>query len=116
MLFRSGIVGDIPICSSAHYFILPEEELSVLYPEISDFASYVNIHTREDGKELRRAVFGAVSDERVAISGLEDTITVLESGMKGGAEKGLYRLRRQTNFARSSDIEPKEGNEYDMAF
>ena len=29
-----GIVKDIPICSSAHYFILPEGELSVLYPEI----------------------------------------------------------------------------------
>ena len=87
-----GIVKDIPICSSAHYFILPEEELSVLYPEISDFASYVNIHTREDGKELRRAVFGAVSDERVAISGLEDTITVLESGMQGELKRDYSLL------------------------
>lgn len=69
-----------------------------------------------DGDGILVCPSGAVSDERVAISGLEDTITVLESGMKGGAEKGLYRLRRQTNFARSSDIEPKEGNEYDMAF
>ena len=87
-----GIVKDIPICSSAHYFILPEEELSVLYPEISDFASYVNIHTREDGKELRRAVFGAVSDERVAVSGLEDAITVLESGMKGELKRDYSLL------------------------
>ncbi len=87
-----GIVEDIPICSSAHYFILPEEELSVLYPEISDFTSYVNIHTREDGKELRKAVFGAVSDERVAISGLEDAVTVLESGMKGELKRDYSLL------------------------
>ena len=87
-----GIVKDIPICSSAHYFILPEGELSVLYPEISDFTSYVNIHTREDSKELRKAVFGAVSDERVAISGLEDTITVLESGMKGELKRDYSLL------------------------
>ena len=87
-----GIVKDIPICSSAHYFILPEGELSVLYPEISDFTSYVNIHTREDSKELRKAVFGAVSDERVAISGLEDTITVLESGMQGELKRDYSLL------------------------
>ena len=87
-----GIVGDIPICSSAHYFILPEEELSVLYPEISDFTSYVNIHTREDSKELRKAVFGAVSDERVAVSGLEDAITVLEGGMKGELKRDYSLL------------------------
>ena len=87
-----GIVKDIPIGSSAHFFILPEEELSVLYPEISDFASYVNIHTREDGKELRRAVFDAVSDERVAVLGLEDSIAVLESGMQGELKRDYSLL------------------------
>ncbi len=87
-----GIVKDIPIGSSAHFFILPEEELSVLYPEILDFASYVNIHTREDSKELRRAVFSAISDERVAVSGLEDTIAVLKSGMQGELKRDYSLL------------------------
>ena len=31
-----GIVAHVPVGNSAHYFILPEEELSALYPEISD--------------------------------------------------------------------------------
>ena len=87
-----GIVKDIPIGSSAHFFILLEEELSVLYPEISDFASYVNIHTREDGKELRRAVYDAVSDERVAVLGLEDSIAVLKSGMQGELKRDYSLL------------------------
>ena len=87
-----GIVKDIPIGSSAHFFILPEEELSVLYPEISDFASYVNIHTKKDSKELRRAVFGAVSDERVAVLGLEDTVAVLKSGMQGELKRDYSLL------------------------
>jgi ABC-type antimicrobial peptide transport system permease subunit len=87
-----GIVGDIPICSSAHYFILPEEELSVLYPEISDFASYVNIHTKGDGKEMRRAVYDAVSDEQVAVLSLEDSIAVLKSGMQGELKRDYSLL------------------------
>ena len=87
-----GIVKDIPIGSSTHFFILPEEELYVLYPEISDFASYVNIHTKEDSKELRKAVFGAVSDERVAVSGLEDKISILESGMQGELKRDYSLL------------------------
>lgn len=78
-----GIVEDIPVCSSSHFFVLPEEELSVLYPEISDFTGCVNLHTKQDSEQLRRAVFGAVSDERVAISGLDDLAAELEIGMQG---------------------------------
>ena len=37
-------------------------------------------------------MFGAVSDERVAISGLEDTITVLESGMQGELKRDYSLL------------------------
>ena len=78
-----GIVQDVQIGSSSHFFILPEEELSVLYPEISDFTGYVNLHTEQDSDQLRRAVFSAVSDQRVAISGLDDLSAELERGLKG---------------------------------
>ena len=78
-----GIVENIQIGNSAHFFILPEEELSVLYPEISDFTGYVNIHTKQDGSRLRRAVFDAVSDERVAVYGLDDLTAELADGMRG---------------------------------
>jgi ABC-type antimicrobial peptide transport system permease subunit len=78
-----GIVQDAKIGSSTHFFILPEEELSVLYPEISDFTGYVNLHTEQDSDQLRRAVFGAVSDQRVAISGLDDLSAELERGLRG---------------------------------
>ena len=78
-----GIVQDVQIGSSTHFFILPEEELSALYPEISDFTGYVNLHTEQDSDQLRRAVFSAVSDQRVAISGLEDLSAELERGLRG---------------------------------
>ncbi len=78
-----GIVQDVQIGSSSHFFILPEEELSALYPEISDFTGYVNLHTEQDSDQLRWAVFGAVSDQRVAISGLDDLSAELERGLRG---------------------------------
>ena len=78
-----GIVQDAKIGSSTHFFILPEEKLPVLYPEISDFTGYVNLHTEQDSDQLRRAVFSAVSDQRVAISGLDDLSAELERGLKG---------------------------------
>ena len=78
-----GIVQDAKIGSSTHFFILPEEELPVLYPEISDFTGYVNLHTEQDSDQLRRAVFSAVSNQRVAISGLDDLSAELERGLKG---------------------------------
>ena len=78
-----GIVQDVQIGSSSHFFILPEEELPVLYPEISDFTGYVNLHTEQDSDLLRRAVFGAVSDQRVVISGLDDLSAELERGLQG---------------------------------
>ena len=78
-----GIVQDVQIGSSTHFFILPEEELSALYPEISDFTGYVNLHTEQDSDQLRRAVFSAVSDQRVAISGLDDLSAELERGLRG---------------------------------
>ncbi|MCI8539297.1 MAG: ABC transporter permease, partial [Oscillospiraceae bacterium] len=78
-----GIVQDVQIGSSSHFFILPEEELSALYPEIADFTGYVNLHTEQDSDQLRRAVFGAVSDQRVAVSGLDDLASELERGLRG---------------------------------
>jgi ABC-type antimicrobial peptide transport system permease subunit len=78
-----GIVQDVQIGSSSHFFILPEEELSALYPEIADFTGYVNLHTEQDSDQLRRAVFGAVSDQRVAVSGLDDLASELGRNLRG---------------------------------
>ena len=77
-----GIVQDVQIGSSCHFFILPEEELSVLYPDISDFTGYVNLHTKQDSDQLRRAVFSVVSDQRIAIAGLDDLSAELERGLR----------------------------------
>ena len=78
-----GIVRDVQTGSSSHFFILPEEELAALYPEIPDFTGYVNLHTEQDSNQLRRAVFGAVSDQRVVISGLDDLASELERNLQG---------------------------------
>lgn len=78
-----GIVQDVQIGSSTHFFILPEEELPALYPEISDFTGYVNVHTEQDSNQLRRAVFSAVPDQRVAVSGLDDLASELERSLRG---------------------------------
>lgn len=78
-----GIVQDVQIGSSTHFFILPEEELPALYPEISDFTGYVNVHTEQDSNQLRRAVFSAVPDQRVAVSGLDDLASELERNLRG---------------------------------
>ena len=78
-----GIVQDIQIGSSSHFFVLPEEELSALYPEIADFTGYVNLHTEQDSDQLRRAVFDVVSYQRVAVSGLDDLASELERGLRG---------------------------------
>lgn len=78
-----GIVQDVQIGSSTHFFVLPEEELAALYPDIADFTGYVNLHAEQDSDQLRRAVFGAVSDQRVAISGLDDLSAELERGLRG---------------------------------
>lgn len=77
-----GIVEDIPIGSSSHFFILPEEELSVLYPEISDFTGYLNLHTAQTDRQIRQAVFDAVSDERIDISDLDDKVSNLTDGLR----------------------------------
>lgn len=77
-----GIVKDIKIGNSSQFFILPEEELSVLYPEISNFTGYLNLHTTQAGTQLRQAVFHAVSDEKIAISDLEDMVANLSQGLQ----------------------------------
>ncbi len=77
-----GIVKDIKIGNSSQFFILPEEELSVLYPEISNFTGYLNLHTTQAGTQLRQAIFRAVSDEKIAISDLEDMVANLSQGLQ----------------------------------
>lgn len=77
-----GIVEEIAIGSSSHFFILPVEEFYELYPEIIDFTTYINIHARQDSEQLRQAVFEAVTDERVSISVLDDLVVSLEASLQ----------------------------------
>lgn len=77
-----GIVKEIPLVSSAHFFILPEEELHELYPEIEDFTAFINIHAKQDTQQLRQTIFDAVSDSRLVISVLDDLVVNLENGLQ----------------------------------
>ena len=69
-----GIVQDIQIGNSSRFFILPKEERSTLYPEISDFTGYVNLHT-----EQRSAAAGGVLGLRGPL---------YQTAVSGGADQG----------------------------
>ncbi len=78
-----GIVKDIQTGSASQFFLLPQEELSMLYPEIENFTTYLNIHTKQDDPQLRRALFDTVTDERVLIDVLDDMVSSLRTNLKG---------------------------------
>lgn len=75
-----GIVEDVPLLG--HFFILPEEELHNLYPEIEDFTAYVNIHAANDSDLLRQKIFDTVSDNRITISVLDDRVNFMNAELQ----------------------------------
>lgn len=77
-----GVVDDVNRVMSTDFFILPEEELHVLYPEIDDFTKYVNIHGAKDSLQLRQSIFALVSDPDVAISSVEDYKKELKTSLQ----------------------------------
>lgn len=77
-----GIVEEVHV-GSAQFFILPEEELHYLYPEITDFTSYLNIHAKRDNDQLRRAVYDAVTDTRIHVVALGDIISNIKTSLRG---------------------------------
>lgn len=82
-----GIVDDVSIGSSTHFFILPIEELSELYPEIPNFTSYINIHAKQDSEQLRKEVYETVTDNRINIAVLEDAVAMMEAGIENELTK-----------------------------
>lgn len=77
-----GIVEEARV-GSAQFFVLPEEELHELYPEIGDFTAYLNVHAKEDGDKLRRAVYDAVTDTRINVVSLGDIVSDMEASLRG---------------------------------
>lgn len=66
-----GIVQH-PQIGTFNFFILPTEELSVLYSEIDSFTTVLNIHAKTDSEQLRQAVFTAVTSDEITVSVRED--------------------------------------------
>ncbi len=77
-----GIVEEVHV-GSGQFFILPEEELHGLYPEIGDFTAYLNIHAGQDSDELRRAVYDAATDTRINVVALGDIVSEMEASLRG---------------------------------
>ena len=77
-----GIVEEARV-GSGQFFVLPEEELNGLYPEIEDFTSYLNVHARQDSDQLRRAVYDAVTDTRINVVSLGDIVSDMEASLQG---------------------------------
>ncbi len=77
-----GIVKNVTIGSSSQFFILPVEELGILYPEITNFTLYINIHVQQDSEQLRQAIFAAVTDNRITIVTLDDLMADLAVGLQ----------------------------------
>ena len=77
-----GIVDYRKGSGSFASFVLPEEELSTLYPGVEDFTSFVNIHVTQDSDEQRQALYRLVDDPRATISALRDRITLIEAYLK----------------------------------
>ncbi len=77
-----GIVEETRV-GSGQFFILPEEELHGFYPEIADFTAYLNIHAKQDGDGLRRAVYDTVTDTRINVAALGDMVSQMEASLQG---------------------------------
>ena len=77
-----GIVEEARV-GSGQFFILPEEELHSLYPEIADFTAYLNVHAKQDSDWLRRAVYDAATDTRINVVALGDIVSDMEASLRG---------------------------------
>ncbi len=77
-----GIVEEARV-GSGQFFILPEEELHGLYPEIADFTAYLNVHAAQDSSQLRRAVYDAATDARINVVALGDIVSDMEASLRG---------------------------------
>lgn len=69
-----GIIDDVQVVNTTHFFILPEEELHAIYPEVDNFTTYINVHAdaQANSKQLRQAIFNLINNPDVTISSVED--------------------------------------------
>lgn len=78
------VMGIVDFVKGTAYnaFVLPEEELHVLYPEVSDFTVHVNIHTAQNSDVQRQELYAVLDDPRVSIASLEDLILRTEVNLR----------------------------------
>lgn len=76
-----GIVNFVK-GASYHAFVLPEEELHVLYPAVADFTERVNIHVAQASDAQRKKLYAAMDDPRVSIASLEDLVSRIEVNLR----------------------------------
>lgn len=63
-------------------FVLPEEELRTLYPDIKDFTGYINIHAAQASERQRQALYTLLEDPRVEIASLTDLVASTETHLR----------------------------------
>lgn len=83
--------GSLDTGVSASPFLVTNETLSKLYPQVSNFNTVWNVYTDKDSEEVRKAVFSATADGRIDITSRKDLADSLED-MAGQMIKGLYAL------------------------
>ncbi len=83
--------GSLDTGVSASPFLVTNETLSKLYPQVSNFNTVWNVYTDKDSEEVRKAIFSATTDGRIDITSRKDLADSLED-MAGQMIKGLYAL------------------------
>lgn len=79
-----GIVDRLPGSGSGspELFILPEEELHTLYPDIEDFTGFINIHVTQSSDRQRKALYTLLEDPRIEIGTLADGVALAETHLR----------------------------------
>ncbi len=76
-----AIVDKINTGNGGNFFILPEQSLHKLYPDIDNFTTCFNIHCSKDSQQLREGIFSTVTDGRINIISLDDLARSMASSL-----------------------------------
>lgn len=78
------VMGIVDFVKGASYnaFVLPEEELHVLYPKVADFTECINIHTVQTSDAQRQQLYAVLDDPRVSVASLEDLVLSTEMNLR----------------------------------
>ncbi|MDE7207400.1 MAG: FtsX-like permease family protein, partial [Lachnospiraceae bacterium] len=77
-----GIVDMIRGSGTVKFFVLPEEELHLFYPDVEDFTGRINIYTPQASDEQRQALYTLFDDPRVEIAALADMVIWTETNLQ----------------------------------